>query len=122
MCSCYTGDSMFALATLLTACVTIDVPFQAAGPDVDAIPIHKGVRSADAGGDFAVRETVESWDPKQTAIIVCDMWDAHHCLNAVRRAEQMAPRMNRVLENARSRGVFIVHAPSSCMEPYKDHP
>ena len=23
--------------------------------------------------------------------IVCDVWDAHHCLNAVRRVEAMAP-------------------------------
>jgi nicotinamidase-related amidase len=34
----------------------------------------------------------------------------------------MVPRMNQVLEKARSQGVLIIHAPSSCMEPYKDHP
>jgi nicotinamidase-related amidase len=50
------------------------------------------------------------------------MWDAHHCLNAVRREEEMVPRMNEVLEKARGRGVFIIHAPSSCMDAYKDHP
>ena len=50
------------------------------------------------------------------------MWDSHHCLNAVRRVVEMAPRMNDVLKNARDRGVLIIHAPSSCMEPYKDHP
>ncbi len=27
----------------------------------------------------------EAWDPAQTAIIVCDMWDAHHCYRAVQR-------------------------------------
>ncbi len=63
-----------------------------------------------------------AWDPKQTAIVVCDMWDSHHCLNAVRRVQEIAPRMNQVLEKARGQGVLIVHAPSSCMEPYKDHP
>jgi nicotinamidase-related amidase len=63
-----------------------------------------------------------AWDPKQTAIIVCDVWDAHHCLNAVRREEEMLPRMNEVLEKARAQGVLIIHAPSSCMEPYKDTP
>src|ERR1700676_3599834 len=64
----------------------------------------------------------ESWNPKQTAIIVCDMWDAHHCLNAVRRAEEMAPRMNEFLKAARNRGVLIIHAPSSCMNAYATHP
>ena len=50
------------------------------------------------------------------------MWDSHHCLNAVRRCVEIAPRMNEVLEKAREQGVLIIHAPSSCMEPYKDHP
>jgi nicotinamidase-related amidase len=68
------------------------------------------------------RMKVAEWKPAQTAIIVCDVWDAHHCLNAVRRLEEMVPRMNQVLEKARSQGVLIIHAPSSCMEPYKDHP
>lgn len=73
-------------------------------------------------GKFAEVCRVEPWRPSQTAVIVCDMWDAHHCLNAVRRVEEMAPRMNQVLEKTRGMGVLIIHAPSSCMEPYKDHP
>lgn len=64
----------------------------------------------------------ETWDAKETAFIVCDMWDLHHCLNAVRRGTEMAPRMNEVLKNARERGALIIHAPSSCMETYKEHP
>ena len=64
----------------------------------------------------------ETWPAKQSAIVVCDVWDAHHCLNAVRRLDEMVPTMNRVLEKARSQGVLIIHAPSSCMEPYKAHP
>jgi len=62
------------------------------------------------------------WDPKRTAIIVCDMWDSHHCYNAVQRVGEIAPRMNQLLETARAQGALIIHAPSSCMAPYKDHP
>ncbi|MGF1583028.1 MAG: sulfatase-like hydrolase/transferase [Gemmataceae bacterium] len=62
------------------------------------------------------------WKSRETAIIVCDMWDSHHCPNAVKRVVEMAPRMNKVLETARNKGVFIIHAPSSCMEAYKNHP
>ena len=83
--------------------------------------VHKRSRVA-AGAEFQVKETAETWAAGQTAIIVCDMWDSHHCLNAVRRAVEMAPRMNEVLKTAREQGVLIIHAPSSCMEPYKDHP
>jgi len=64
----------------------------------------------------------EKWDPKQTAVIVCDMWDQHHCLNAVQRVQELAPRMNDFLSKLRSQGAIIVHAPSGCMERYKDHP
>ncbi len=73
-------------------------------------------------GRFHRLERNENWKPEQTAIIVCDMWDLHHCLNAVRRAEQMAPRMESVLKTARDAGVTIIHAPSSCMAFYQNHP
>jgi lysophospholipase L1-like esterase/nicotinamidase-related amidase len=64
----------------------------------------------------------EQWQPSRTAIIVCDMWDLHHCKNAVTREGEMAPRMNEVLERARKEGVLIIHAPSSCMKPYEGTP
>jgi nicotinamidase-related amidase len=62
------------------------------------------------------------WDPKGTAVIVVDMWDTHHCYNAVQRVVEMAPRMNEVLVKCRDLGMTIIHAPSSCMDAYKDHP
>ncbi len=76
----------------------------------------------DDKGSFQVVTKSQAWPPKKTAVIVCDMWDAHHCLNAVRREAQMVPRMNEFLNKARSMGALIIHAPSSCMEPYKDYP
>jgi nicotinamidase-related amidase len=78
-----------------------------------------------AAGEKDRYQTVEktvSWPADKTAIIVCDMWDAHHCYNAVQREEEMVPRMNTLLEKGRGMGALIIHAPSSCMEPYKDHP
>jgi nicotinamidase-related amidase/type 1 glutamine amidotransferase len=87
----------------------------------EQITVHKRSRVAD-GAAYRVQESLESWQARQTAIIVCDMWDSHHCLNAVRRAVEMAPRMNAVLETARQQGVTIIHAPSGCMEPYASHP
>ena len=62
----------------------------------------------------------EKWTPQQTAIIVCDMWDQHWCQGASRRVAEIAPRMNEVLEKAREMGIFIIHSPSGCMEPYKE--
>lgn len=64
----------------------------------------------------------ERWPPEATAFIVCDVWDKHHCLNAVRRLEEFAPRLNLVLKEARRRGAVIIHAPSDCMAAYESHP
>jgi len=90
--------------------------------DAAEIVVKKRSRVEEAGTGWVAIEKQEAWQPSQTAIIVCDMWDSHHCLNAVRRVVELAPRMNEVLKNARDRGVLIIHAPSSCMEPYADHP
>jgi len=76
----------------------------------------------ESDGKFSVVEKPQNWPAAKTAVIVCDMWDAHHCLNAVRRQEEMVPRMNDFLTKARDAGAFIIHAPSSCMDAYKDHP
>lgn len=64
----------------------------------------------------------EHWNAKQTAVIVCDMWDLHHCLNASRRVGELAPRINQFLKLARQQGATIIHSPSSCMKFYENHP
>ena len=73
-------------------------------------------------GSWQRQQRDVTWEASKTAVIVCDMWDAHHCLNATKRGGEMAPRMNEVLKKARASGSTIIHAPSSCMEFYKDHP
>ena len=84
--------------------------------------IRTRVETRKESGQFhAVTKPVQ-WEAKKTAVIVCDMWDLHHCLNATLRGGEMAPRMNQVLSAARTRGALIIHAPSSCMPAYKDHP
>ena len=87
-----------------------------------AVTLRSRVELTDGGGRTRVVEKSASWDPKKTAIVVCDMWDLHHCLNATRRGAELAPRMDQVFKVARDRGVLIVHAPSGCMDAYKDHP
>jgi nicotinamidase-related amidase len=62
------------------------------------------------------------WDPKRTAIIVCDMWDHHWCKSAEARVGELAGPMNEMLKAARARGVFVIHAPSTCTAFYKDTP
>ncbi|HKQ40384.1 MAG TPA: PVC-type heme-binding CxxCH protein [Verrucomicrobiae bacterium] len=72
------------------------------------------------GGD--ARTASVQIDPRGTAIVICDMWDQHWCKGATERVAEMAPRMNEVVNAARERGIFIIHAPSETMEFYKDTP
>lgn len=71
--------------------------------------------------DFRTVTRPERWNPEQTAVIVCDMWDSHHCYRAVLRENQMVPRMESLLNHLRGIGVTIIHAPSGCMDAYSDH-
>ena len=85
--------------------------------------IKLNLQQRTANGDaFKLATQAEQWSPKETALIVCDMWNLHPCLNAWRRGNEMAPRVNAVLDNVRKQGVFIIHAPSSCMKFYEAHP
>ena len=86
------------------------------------VSLRHQVTVAETEQKYHVQSKSQSWQPNQTAVIVCDMWDAHHCYRAVLREQQMVPRMESLLKNLRSRGVTIIHAPSSCMGAYADHP
>ncbi|MCH9655420.1 MAG: isochorismatase family protein [Planctomycetes bacterium] len=68
-----------------------------------------------------INETAE-WNASETAIIICDMWADHPCKLAAQRVDRMAPKMNRVISEARDHGVAIIHAPSGGIELYEDTP
>ena len=80
--------------------------------------------SQDEGGRtvWTVRETTETWPARQTALLLCDVWDRHWSRGATERLEAMVPRMNRVVQQTRTRGVVIIHAPSDTMEFYANSP
>lgn len=59
---------------------------------------------------------------RATAIILCDVWDKHWCESATKRCDVLAYKMVPVLDSARRAGVQIIHAPSECMDFYKDMP
>lgn len=61
-------------------------------------------------------------DPAGLAVVICDMWDAHHCVSAARRVAEMAPRMNQVVGVLRERGALIVHAPAGVVDFYRGTP
>src|SRR4051794_7689856 len=108
------------LACLLPAC---------ASKPADDHMLHLNLRSRAADPSspatapvVVAAEHPATWDPHKTAIVVVDMWDDHWCSGAARRVSELAVRMNAMLKTARSKGVFIIHAPSSVTSFYKDTP
>jgi nicotinamidase-related amidase len=73
------------------------------------------------GAWMAVNRT-ESWKPDETALIICDMWDKHCCDSVDACFGELAAALNKVVVEARRKGVKIVHAPSGCMDYYRDYP
>ncbi|GHT38250.1 hypothetical protein AGMMS49965_01030 [Bacteroidia bacterium] len=76
----------------------------------------------DGDGAWILTNSIEAWNPSETAIIVCDMWDKHWCDVSTARFAELAVALNPVLEAARAKGVKIVHAPSDCMDYYAGYP
>lgn len=74
------------------------------------------------GKEFVLVEKKADWDPKKTALIICDMWDDHWCKSAARRVGELAGPLNEAVKTARTRGVFVIHAPSTVTNFYKDTP
>jgi putative heme-binding domain-containing protein len=86
-----------------------------------SLQIRQRTKAA-SGSDYEVKQNTVQWNPRKTAIIICDMWDQHWCKGASERVAEMAPAMNATVRAARDRGVFIIHAPSETMDFYKNTP
>ena len=59
---------------------------------------------------------------RETALLLCDVWDKHWCRGATERVAAMAPRMNSVVKAARENGIQIIHSPSDTLDLYADTP
>jgi len=92
------------------------------GYSAEPNPFRLTLRSRDAAQPGVVVEKQAAWDPRKTALIICDMWDDHWCKSAARRVTELAGPMNKVVQTARERGVFIIHAPSSVTAFYRETP
>ncbi|MDZ7620218.1 MAG: hypothetical protein U1E05_24725, partial [Patescibacteria group bacterium] len=109
------------LATTLMA-ILAGLP-AAETPAAETLALQTCRRGVDAEtGKPRVDYRSVEWEGAKTAVIVCDMWAKHWCAGATGRVEQMAPRMNAFIAEARRRGALVIHAPSGGMAHYEDHP
>ncbi len=111
---------LYTVLALLLSIITGSFPVQAE----ETITLHTRSRSMTTSepATLQILAGQVQWDTLHTAVVVCDMWDQHHCPDATQRVGEMAPRMNEVLKAARRLGMLIIHCPSDTMIFYKDHP
>ncbi len=90
---------------------------------MENIVLEQRSRNRDQGTETfqEIHQTVH-WDPRQTGLIICDMWNDHTCKSAAQRVAEMVPTMNRMVSAAREKGVLIIHAPSGTMSFYDETP
>ncbi len=90
----------------------------------ESVTFHTRSRAKGIGdnSDVQILEKKTEWDATRTAVVICDMWDKHHCPDATERVAEMAPRMNELLKVARRKGMLIIHCPSDTLGFYKYHP
>ena len=102
--------------------MTASMPLESADAPTIKLKLRKRIEVAPDAKRWHTITTPAEWDPQQTAIVICDMWDKHWCRNSTTRVAEMASRMNEVIKVARGRGVFIIHCPSDTMDYYQDAP
>src|SRR5437762_5864784 len=89
----------------------------------DPLQLHLRSRAKGPPGTQAtVVERQVAWDGTKTALIICDMWDDHWCKSASKRVSELAGPLNEAVKAARAKGVFIIHAPSTCTAFYEGTP
>jgi nicotinamidase-related amidase len=86
------------------------------------LPVRGRTEIKTAAGAWKETMTTVQWDPKATAVIICDVWDKMYCSNATQRSSAMALVMDDVITTLRAKGVLIVHSPSGVTGFYKDTP
>ena len=107
----------------LLQCIVLSVSAQTKlAPKTFRISMEKRVPSDSIKGEMYIANDIQEWNSNETAIIICDMWDKHWCKGATERVAELAPVINDVITVARNKGALIVHAPSDCMDFYKNHP
>jgi nicotinamidase-related amidase len=61
-------------------------------------------------------------DTTKTALVICDMWDQHHCSPLTKRTSILAQKMITTINKTRNLGIQVIHAPSGCMDYYEKYP
>ena len=86
------------------------------------LPLRSRVEAFKGSDEWEAVSLTRPFDPKKTALVICDMWDDHWCKSAAKRCDALAKKAAPLVERLRKLGVTIVHCPSDCMAFYEETP
>src|SRR5690242_9047076 len=97
------STQLFPIVSGIAGCVLLMGTSSTARSDDGQL--HLTLRSrvrtdAASNTNYPAFEKKAVWDPKKTALIICDMWDDHWCKSAARRVGELAGPMNEVIKAA----------------------
>ncbi|MCH9021292.1 MAG: isochorismatase family protein [Planctomycetes bacterium] len=85
------------------------------------LDVRSRVETSPESGSYRIISERVEWNPSETAVIVCDMWDRHWCKGATARVAELAPAIDRFIAAARGQGALVIHAPSGVTGYYQGH-
>jgi nicotinamidase-related amidase len=116
----YSIATLGGVSMIMLACVLgVGTSFQADAGEF-AITLRQRLPGVAEGDEHRIHEEPARWAGRETAVIVCDMWDRHWCRGATERVGAMAPRLNEFIKAARARGALIIHCPSDTLGFYRE--
>src|SRR5258706_8165447 len=114
-----------SFANFLIVAVVLSFTMTSTNPAADRqlhLNLRSRVKTGEGAAAYKIEEQKAAWDAMKTALIICDMWDDHWCKSAARRVTELARPMNEVVKEARAKGLFIIHSPSSVVKFYENTP
>jgi nicotinamidase-related amidase len=108
----------------MRACLLICAVLQlwAAPPEQFTLRLRSRTEKPAGSGNWVAAEAPRQFSTRETAILLCDMWDNHWCKGATERVVPIAKSAGPLLERARERGILIIHAPSDVTDFYTNAP
>jgi nicotinamidase-related amidase len=110
------------ISTILLCALIVIGPVSAQPTDSKRLHMRTRIRPFHNVDSWTEAHFDGTLDNHKTAIIITDMWDKHWCAGATNRVQQIADKMDPVLDQARRAGILIIHAPSGTMDFYAKTP
>jgi nicotinamidase-related amidase len=104
------------------ACAGAHLAFSATAQQQLDLKLRSRVEAFRGSGAWEEVQLAKTVPARETALLICDLWDHHWCSGSEKRVGLLAPKIAELVKQARAKGILIIHAPSDTMQFYEEHP